>query len=324
MQVPTFSRRRRLLALSAAALAAFPARAAYPERAIRIIVPVPAGGAVDFIARAYAEHLSRTLKQSAVVENRPGASGRIGVQAVGRSPADGHTLLVTTTAFVQALLLPGEAMYQVRDFEPILELTTSPIAFAVPTTLGVASFKEFADLVRSGRGKFSYGSAGTGQTVHFYGELLRLRSGLDLQHIPYKGEAPFLADLAAGHVSSGFGTVASIRPYVEAGKLRPLAVPGAQRSPLLPAVPTLRELGFDGFDAVGWFGLLAPAGTPRTVVDMLNAAGNALLSQPDFARRLNDMGLQPVGGTPDAFARTLSSSTAQWAAIIKASGIKLE
>lgn len=318
----------RTLVLSFAALVAFAfsshANAAYPDRPIRLVVPFPAGGALDVLARAYGEHLTRVLKQPVVIDNRTGASARLGTQYVARSAPDGYTLLFTNTAFVQALLLPGEQLYQINEFAPVAEFSLSPIVFSVPTSLNVSTFKEFSDLVRSRKTVYSYGSAGTGQTVHFYGELLRLRSGLDLQAVPYRGEVPFLTDLVAGHVTSGFATVASVRPYLAAGKLKALAVPGKQRSPLLPQVPTLRELGYDDFDAVGWFGMLAPVGTPHEIISQLNKTANEFLSQPEIARRIADMGLVSIGGTPDAFGTTVRDSAVQWGAIVKASGIKLE
>lgn len=317
---------RLLVALAALVSIAAPSAvlAAYPDKPIKIVVPFPAGGAADLLARAYADHLAKKTKQAVVVDNRTGGSGRIGAQVVARSPADGYTLLFTHTGLVQSLMLPGEPLYQLKDFEPIIEFSQSPIALAVPTTLGVSTFKEYAELVRSKPGVHSYGSAGTGQTVHFYGELLRQKAGLDIQHVPYRGEVPFLTDLIAGHVTSGFATIASLRPHIEAGKLKPLAVPGVQRSALLPDVPTLRELGFSGFEAVGWFGMLAPAGTPKAIVDQLNAAANELLAEPQTFQKLKDLALTPIGGTPEAYGKTITISAAQWAAIIKASGIKLE
>lgn len=313
-------------ALACIAACALPvlAHAEYPDRAIKIVVPFAAGGATDLIAREYAERLTREWKQPVIVDNRPGAGGGLGAQAVARSAPDGYTILLTNTAFVQAFLQPAQPIYQVKEFEPIVELTLSPIAFAVPTSLGVKSLPEFVKFVRNSNEHYAYGSAGIGQTVHFYGELLRRKAGLDLPHVPYKGEAPFLTDLAGGQVAGGFATVASMRPYIEAGKIRPLAVPGKQRSPLLPNVPTLRELGYQGFDAVGWFGLLVPAGTPRPIVERLNAAANAMLADPVVAGKLNELGLTPVGGSVDAFAQTVRDEPAVWAGVVKSADIKLE
>ncbi|MDB6000761.1 MAG: bug [Rhizobacter sp.] len=313
-------------ALACIAACALPllAHAEYPDRAIKIVVPFAAGGATDLIAREYAERLTREWKQPAIVDNRPGAGGGLGAQAVARSAPDGYTILLTNTAFVQAFLQPAQPIYQVKEFEPIVELTLSPIAFAVPTSLGVKTLPEFVKFIRTSRENYAYGSAGIGQTVHFYGELLRRMAGLDLPHVPYKGEAPFLTDLAGGQVAGGFATVASMRPYIEAGKIRPLAVPGTQRSPLLPNVPTLRELGYEGFDAVGWFGLLVPAGTPRPIVERLNAIANAMLTDPVVAGKLNELGLTPVGGSVDAFAQTVRNEPAVWAGVVKAADIKLD
>jgi tripartite-type tricarboxylate transporter receptor subunit TctC len=328
MRIPVSSALRRLLACSVAGLAmlvsAAPSFAAYPEHQIRIVVPFAAGGATDLIARAYAEELTRTLKQPAFVDNRPGAGARLGSQFVARSAPDGYTLLVTNTALVQAFLLPGEQLYEMKDFAPVCELTLSPIAFAVPSSLGVSSLEQFVDKVRASPGKYAFGSAGVGQTVHFYGELLRQKAGIDLPHVPYKGEAPFLTDLVAGHVASGFATVASMRPFLESGQLKALAVPGTERSPLLPKVPTLRELGYNGFEPVGWFGLLAPAGTPRAVIDQLNAAANSMLKQPEMQRKLNELALTPVGGTPEDFERVVTHDPAAWAEVVKSAKIKLD
>ena len=301
------------------------ARADYAERSVRIVVPFTAGGSTDLLARLYAEALSRELRQPVIVENKPGAGSALGSDLVARAASDGYTLLVTNTALIQNMLLPSKPPYDpLKDFAPIAQLSLSPLVYGVAASLGVSTFAEFVQAMRRPGAAYSYGSAGAGQTVHMYGELLKVRIGANLAHVPYKGEAPFLSDLAAGHVVSGFATVASMSPFLKSGRIRPLAVPGKARSPLCRDGPTLAELGRAGFEAVGWFGALAPAGTPRPIVERLNRVAQAMLREPAVLAKMTDLGLTPVTGSPDDYAKVMRDDLAAWSRVVADAGIRLE
>lgn len=294
------------------------------SREIRIVVPYTPGGATDVLARMYADRLRAARGSVVVVENKPGAGGLLGVQSVQGAPADGHTLLFTITGFIQGAIVNKSAGYDpVRDFQPIARVALSPLVLGVPSSLQVNSLKELVALIRNDSKPHSYGNAGFGQTTHFYGEMLKRITNLDLAYVPYKGEAPFISDLIAGHVSLGFATVASMRPHIQSRRIIPLAVPGSARSGLLPQVPTLLELGYKGFESVGWFGLLAPAGTPRSIVEELNAVANQMLSDRSVIRRLEELGLPPVGGTHQEFEEVVKSDLALWTRIVNTAQIKM-
>lgn len=313
---------RRTLLASAAAAGASSALAQPKE--VRIVVPYTPGGATDVLARMYADRLRVARGVTAIVDNRPGAGGQIGVQLVQRARPDGSTLLFTPPAYIQgAILNKGSGIDPVKDFQPIVRLALSPVVLCVPSSLNVKTLPELVELVRTDKKAHSYGNAGFGQTTHFYGEMLKRAANLDLTYVPYKGEAPFLNDLLAGHVSLGFLTVASSKPHIEAGRLVPLGVPGTSRSPLLPQVPTMQELGYKGFESVGWFGLLGPAGLPTALADDLNAVGNELIADRDVLKKLDELGLPPIGGSRQEFERAVKDDAILWAQIIKSTGIKM-
>lgn len=316
--------------LAAAALAlvgagAVQAQVAFqPTKPVRIVVPFGAGGSTDILARAVAEKLGRSMGQPFVVENRAGASGVIGIGEVSRAAPDGHTLLVTNTALLQTPILnPGVGYDPISSFVPVAQLSLSPLVFSVHSKVPARTLAEFIALAKARPADYTFGSAGAGQTLHLLGETLNRSAGLQLNHVPYKGEAAFINDLIGGHVSSGFSSIAVARQHIQSGALRPLAVVGPVRSPMLPDVPTLKESGLSGFELMSWFGLFAPAGTPGHVVEALHREVGAALSQPDVRERLNGLALSPVSGVSAAgFARIVANDYGAWRKVIQDAGIK--
>ncbi len=323
-------RRNAMLRLGALALASLGAgnaraQAGFPSRTVRIVVPYPAGGATDVLARAIADALGKVWQRAIVVENRPGASGMIGADAVARADPDGHTALLTITTLVQApSLYARPPLDPVRDLAAVTELGTTNLVFAVHNSVLATTLTAFIALVRSKPRQFSYGSYGTGSSAHLYGEIFNEAAGLDMTHVSYKGEAPELNDLLGGQVPAAIISVMGAKPHVASGRLRALAVTGPARSPQLPDVPTFREAGIGGMDAMGWFGLLLPAATPRAIVDKYAADVNRVLAAPAVRQRMNDMGVVLTGSTPDAFAQTLRADYARWGKVIRTRNIRLE
>ncbi|KWR78864.1 Bug family tripartite tricarboxylate transporter substrate binding protein [Cupriavidus sp. IDO] len=330
-------RRSALLRLGATALAvgsigmgllgasAAQAEAGFPARTVRLVVPYPAGGATDVLARAIADGLGKAWKRPVVVENRPGASSMIGSDVVAKAEPDGYTALLTITTLVQAPSLYAKPPFDpVKDFVPVTELGTTSLVFAVHNSVPATSLKEFIALVRARPKQFSYGSYGTGSSGHLYGEIFNEAARLDMVHVSYKGEAPELNDLLGGQVPMAVISVMGARPHAASGRLQALAVTGASRSPQLPDVPTFRESGIAGMDMTGWFGLLLPAGTPRPIVDKFSADVNRVLAQPDIKARMNDLGIVLTGSTPDAFNQTVQSDYARWGKVIRTRNIRLD
>ena len=322
---------RRMASLAAAAAVAFfslasaHAQATFrPNKPVRIVVPFGAGGSTDILARAVAEKLSRSMGQPFVVENRAGASGVIGIADVSRAAPDGHTLLVTNTALLQTHILnPGVGYDPIKSFVPVAQLSLSPLVFSVHGKLAQRSLGEFVAGAKDKPEAFTFGSAGAGQTLHLLGETLNRTAGLKLNHVPYKGEAAFINDLIGGHVSSGFSSIAVARQHIESGALRPLAVVGPVRSPLLPNVPTFKEAGLSGFELMSWFGLFAPAGTPAPVVQALHREVEAALAQADVRERLTGLALSPVTGvSPTDFQRIVAEDYDAWRKVIESAGVK--
>lgn len=310
-------------ALGAGSVYAQAAAAFQPTKPVKIIVPFGAGGATDILARTVADKLTRSLGQPVIVDNRAGASGLIGISEVARAPADGHTLLVTNTALLQAPLLNSKAGYDpITGFTPVAQLSLSPLVFSVGSRSQAKDLREFIAMAKARPGTMTYGSAGTGQTLHLMGEVLTRSAGIQLNHVPYKGESPFINDLVGGHVDSGFSSIAVAQQHIKAGSLRALAVVGTQRSPMLPGVPTLKELGLDGFELMSWFGLFAPGGTPPAIVAALHREVSSSLQQPDVRKRLDELALSPVDASAAEFTRTVAADYESWARIIRDAGLK--
>jgi tripartite-type tricarboxylate transporter receptor subunit TctC len=311
------------LALSAPAVFAQPA---YPVKPVRIIVPYVAGGANDVIARILADDLTRRLGQTVLVENRPGASTAIGTEFVAKAPPDGYTLLgssLTTFALLPNIRpkLPYDAL---RDFEPVSLLALQPFALAVHPSLPATSVKQLITLAKANPGKLTYSTQGLGTGGHLSGEFLRIMTGIDITHVPYKGGSQAVNDLVAGHVMLTFSTLSTLVPFAKAGRLRILAVTSAKRSQIAPEIPTMAESGLAGYDTGAWNALVAPRGTPRPVIDRLNAETTAALRHRELREKLTSQGYEPEGSTPQQLGEHIRREHARYGKLIKAIGFREE
>ncbi len=296
----------------------------FPERSVTLVVPFPPGGSMDALARVAGAKLASAWGKPVIVENRAGAGGLIGAQRVKDAPPDGHTLLITNSALVQGAVstVAIKPPYDpVRDFAPVMHMTLAPVVFSINPKLAAKTLPEFIALVKREPGKHSFGSGGVNQTLHLLGAIFNDAAGLDMAHIAFKGDAELVGDIVGGHVSSGFATIATAGPQIAAGKMRALAVAGP-RSPLLPNVPSFAELGFPQLGVVGWFGMFAPAGTPKSLVNKIAADTAAVLKMPDVAARLTDMSLTPTGLGPEEFGRIVQHDLGYWDGVMKKVGEK--
>jgi len=325
-----FTPRRKLLSLAAAlacgaALPLHAQTAAWPSKPIRLVVGYAAGGATDVIARIVGAKLSEQLGQSVVIENRAGANSNIGAEAVARSPADGYTLYVFTIAnTINASLYDKLSYDPLKDFEPIGLIAKIPNILVVNEKLPVKSVADYVQFAKQSPNGVTFASSGSGSSIHLSGEMFKMTAQLNMLHVPYRGSAPAINDLLGGRVQSMFDNTPSALPHVRGGKLRAIAITSAQRSDLLPDVPTLAESGFPGFDVQSWFGLSAPAGTPRAVVDRLNAELGKVLSSPDVRERLVNLAATPSHGTPEQFRSFAAAEVKRWQDVVKLSGARAE
>ncbi len=316
------------LAAGAAALPAAPgilrAQAAYPSRPARIVVGFPAGGATDIMARLMGEYLTERLGQQFIVENKPGASGNIGTDTVAKAAPDGYTLLqvVTPNAINQALY-SNLGFDFIRDIAPVIYLARLAYVVVVNPSLPVATLPELIAYAKANPGKINYGSAGQGTPQNISCELFKMMTGVNLVHVPYKGGAPAVADLIAGHVQVIFAPISESIQQIKSGKLRALAVTPAVRLDVLPDVPTIAEF-VPGYEASGFAGIGVPKGTPVDIIDLLNKQFNAALTDPRVKGRIVELGGTPIGGTPAEFGKILTEATEKWAKVIKVAGIKAE
>ena len=309
----------------AAQCAAALAQGAYPNRTIRLVVGFTPGGGVDINARLLAPKLAELLGQSVIVENRPGAGTNIANEHVARAAPDGYTLLVNTPAVAINMALYRKLPYDtLRDLTAVSIFSESPNILVVNSGVAARDVKELVELARAKPGRLNYSSAGTGTTQHLAGELLKLRTGADVVHVPYKGTAPSLTALVAGEVDMTFANIPAILPHVKSGRLRPLASTGDKRAELMPDVPTMKEAGIDGVEVVVWYGVLAPAATPREIVSMLANAVIRAARSPDIRQRLLEQGAEPVGSTPEAFDKVLRAEVAKWTEVVGVAGIRAE
>jgi tripartite-type tricarboxylate transporter receptor subunit TctC len=301
------------------------AHAQYPVKAVRMVIPFPPGGATDIVGRVVAQKLAERWGQPVVAENRPGAGGTIGSEAVAKSAPDGYTLLVATTSThaVGPVLqkLPYDAL---ADFTPITLLAHSPNVLVVSPQLGAADVREVIAAAKARPGALSFASSGNGTITHLTGELFKLTAGVDLLHVPYKGTALSIPDIASNRVSMLFDNIVSAQPHIRSGNVRPLAVTTARRAALMPELPTMVEAGVPGFESSAWFGLFAPAGLPAEVRARVHEAALAALNAPDARERLVAAGADPAGDSGEDFVRQIRADMARWAQVVKAADVKVQ
>ncbi|AZG07858.1 tripartite tricarboxylate transporter substrate binding protein [Pigmentiphaga sp. H8] len=305
----------------ALAVAAAPAHAqsqSWPDKAIRIVLPGPPGSSPDRITRLLADHLNKKWKQPVVVENRPGGTTRIGAEIVARAAPDGYTLLSTFVSHGMVKLLYPETPYDpIKDFTPVAQLVDTETVFVVRADSPYKTLAQLVEGVKT-RGKpLGVGNFGTGSSFHFYSLILGQGAGMEVLPVPYKGEALSLADMLGGHVESSFNSVGTALPHIREGKVRALAVLAPKRSKVLPEVPTFTELGFPRLREGGWFGILAPAGTPRPIIDKLHADIQTVLRDPEVTAWLRNQGLEPAFVSADAFGQSMQREAGEWAKLIK-------
>jgi tripartite-type tricarboxylate transporter receptor subunit TctC len=298
----------------------------WPGKPIKWVVPFPPGGAMDVIARTLGDQAARELGQPFVIENRPGAGGNIGADYVAKQPADGYTIMITSIG-----MATNKALYARLGYDPVKDFTPISLLAVVPNVLVVnaakspdRSVKDVVDRARREPGKLTYASAGNGTSIHLAGEVFASMAGVNLMHVPYKGSSPAVTDMLGGQVDLMFDSITSARPHIQSGKLRALGVTTAKRSSALPDVPTIAEAGVPGYEVSPWFAVFAPAGTPAGVVDRLNRVLNAAMQQPDTRRKLEGVGAEPIGTTPQELAVHLNKELDRWGALIKARGIRMD
>jgi len=297
----------------------------YPSRPLRLIVGFAPGGGVDINARMLAPKLSEYLGQQVVVENVPGAGTNIANERVAKSAPDGYTLLINTAAVAINMSLYRNLPFDtLRDFAPVSVFSESPNVLVVNAKLAAQNVKELIAMARSAPGKLNYSSAGVGTTQHLAAELFKLRTGTFIVHIPYKGTAPSMTALIAGEVDLSFANIPSIQGHLKSGRLRALAATAARRDPQLPEVPTMKEAGVEGVEVVVWYGVLAPAATPREIVQKLADGIARTTRDPEIRKRMLEQGAAPVGSTPEEFAKLLREEVARWAEVVRISGARAE
>jgi tripartite-type tricarboxylate transporter receptor subunit TctC len=323
-----FSRRSKLF-LSAVLAATFSASAlaqAWPNSTVTVVVPWPPGGPSDIAARPIAKRLTENLGKSFVIDNRGGGGGNIGSAAVARAKPDGQTLLITSSApiVINPSLYKKMAFDPAKDLAPITNLLRVPLVLVAHPSVPANNLKELVAHIKAQNGKFSYASAGSGTPQHMTGELFKSTAKLDMIHVPYKGSAPAISDLIGGHVPVMVDSMIAIMPHVKSGKVKVIAVSGAQRSPQLPNVPTFAESGFPAVVSYAWYGFFAPAGTPKDVVAKINSETLKIMKEPDFQKILAETGSDFVGDTPENFSKFVKDEATKWSKVVKDSGATVD
>lgn len=318
--------RRLALALAASTLCSAALAQAWPSKPIRILVPFPPGGGTDVIARETSQRVAAATGWTFIIDNKPGAGGNLGVDAAAKSPADGYTLVLgqTSNLAINPSLYAKMPYDSQKDLVPIVLVANAPL---VMVTSASSPYRTLADAVKAAKAKpghVNFASPGNGTVAHLTSELFQKAAGIQTQHVPYKGAAQALTDVISGQVELYMSSVPTLIGQIKQGKLRALAVTSANRVDDLPNVPTINESGYKGFDAVTWFGLLAPAGTPKDAVARVNAEFNKALKQPELAKRLSDEGADPAGGTPEQFAALIKEEIPRWGKVVKDSGAKID
>ena len=302
------------------------AQTAYPNRPIRVIVPFTAGGPTDVAARTVAPRLAEYLGQQIIIENRGGAGGATGTEFVAKSAPDGYTLLHGTIGglAVSPSLNPKLGYNTLRDLAPVSQMVNVAYIVTLHPSVPATSIKELLTLARARPGKLNYGTGGAGTGPHLAGELINMMAGVSIVHVPYKGTGPALTALLSGEVDLTFDNLLIVLPQIKAGRVRPIAATGSQRSKLMPELPTIAESGLPGFSATGWYGVMAPVATPKDIVARLNAEITRALRSPDVSERLNSMAAEPAPGTPEQFGAFIRSEIEKWAKVVKATNMKAE
>jgi tripartite-type tricarboxylate transporter receptor subunit TctC len=315
-----------IVALLASATAAIAQPAAYPTKPIRIVVAYTPAGATDILARTIGQKLNEAWGQAVIIDNRPGANGNIGTEYAAKATPDGYTLLMVTagTHGINPGLYRKLGFDAVKDFAPVSLVAMVPNVFVVNNAVPSKDLKEFIAYAKANQGKLNYGSPGNGSTAHLSMELFKSMTGIQMVHVPYKGSAGVLADLIGGQIVVTMDNMPPYVPQVKAGKIRALAVSPTRRSPALPEVPTVAEAGVPGYDSGAWFGLVAPANTPKDLVDKLSRETARILKLPDVSARLADLGAEAVGSTPEQFSAHIKAEIAKWAKVIRDANVELQ
>ncbi len=318
--------RRTSIALALCAIAQSAAAQVFPDRPVQLIVGFPAGGGVDIVARQLAEKLSESLGQRVVVENRPGAAGNVAMEYVARAKPDGHTLLMGNLGMLSAnaALYAKLAFDPTKDFAPVARVVVTPLVAVVPASLPAQNMAQFVALARAKPTELNFGSGGNGNINHLAGELLKLQTGTQMQHIPYTGSAPALADLVPGRIQLMIDGGNVVQPFLKDGRARAIFVTGETRSPGLPDVPTARESGMPDYVIYGWQGVLAPSATPPAIIDQLSQAINKALAAPDLKTRLSGQGTEPAYLPPADFRTYIAAEQKRWGDVIRSAKIKLD
>ena len=297
----------------------------FPNKPVKLVVPYPPGGPTDIVARVVGQKLSEQTGQQFIVDNRAGAGGNIGAEAVARSPADGYTLLVATTAHAINMSLFRKLGYNtLKDFAPVSPLTHGPLVIAANPALPAQNVRELIALARAKPGAINFASSGNGQSTHLSGELFNAMAGVKMTHVPYKGSSPALTDVMGGQASLMFDTMLSAMPFVKSGKLKALAVTSAKRSPAAPDLPTVAESGLPGYETIAWNGIVAPTGTPKEVIARLSAELKRALEMPEVREKFAAQGFAAAWSTPEEFAAFLKAEVDKWAPVVKASGATID
>lgn len=300
------------------------ADSSYPSKPVKLVMPFPAGGAGDVLARIMAEGLSKEWQQPVIVENKPGASGMIGNESVARAAPDGYTLLMTITQTVQAPSLIKQLPYDIqKDFTPLRRVADALFLF-VTTDPSITSLNKYVELAKASPGKYSYGTYGAGTSAHIYAEMFNNMNGIQAQHIPYKGAAPLLQDMLGGHVTLSFIDLSTALAHVRSGKIKAYAAVSAHRLAVLPEVPTFSELGFKGMDLVGWYGIFAPAGLPHPIAQKIRTSIDQVLATPSIQKKITDIGLFPATGAPEDFGDRIALDLEKWKQIIHDAGVTID
>jgi len=300
------------------------AQATYPTHTIRIISPNAPGGATTILARLIGQKLTEAWGAAVVVENKPGGNGIIGGDAVAKAPPDGYTMLSISTTHVITPLLQTTPYDAIKDFAPVATIGVSEQVLVVHPSVPAKTLREFIELAKAKPGTLNYASSGSGSSTHLAGELFNQAAGTRIQHVPYKGSGPALTDLVGGHVQMYFGPPSNLLQFIQSGQLRALAIGGSARLPALPDVPTFSELGLSNIDIKQWWGLVAPAGTPRPVIDKLSREINRILATPDMKQKLEDLGMEPYITTPDQFKAIMQSTASTFDKVIKTAHIHVD